>query len=234
MELLAHLLYFLANRGVLLLVFSIFFTIAAVSMVSHWRRHYLEKLTEGNSTGKLLVNIAASLCLTSIFGLLAFSVVNVFRPHLVDGYLIHAIGARADAVVTEVESTWNRHNNSTVKKHSIIFKTASGENIETYFHTWDFNIYPSATFTRYPQKGETFRVLYLPSFPTSFLIANDDPMSEHTKTNQCSDLVKALDAAKIKHDFDPKDTNFKKALDEAAKKVIDAKCGTTTVDGNAF
>lgn len=234
MELLAHLIYFLANRGVLLLVFCIFFTIAAVSVVSFWRHHYLTRFSKYGEGSRVFINIAASVCYTIVFGLLVLSVVNVFRPHIVDGYLINAIGLRADAVVTNVEPTSSRLNNSTVMKHSVVFKTAAGENIETYFHTWDFNVYPSANSTRYPQQGQTFRVLYLPSFPTSFLIANDDPKSEHTKTNQCGDLTRALHAAKIKHDFDPKDANFKKALDEAAKMVIDAKCGTITTDGNSF
>ncbi|HMT09404.1 MAG TPA: hypothetical protein PKA82_15485 [Pyrinomonadaceae bacterium] len=234
MELLAHLLYFLANRGVLLLVFCIFFTIAAVSVVSFWRHHYLKRLIKYNEGSRVFINVAAVVCYATVFGLLALSVVNVFRPHLVDGYLINAIGNRADAVVTNIEPTSSRLNNSVVMKHSVVFKTAAGENIETYFHTWDFNVYPSANSTRYPQQGQSFRVLYLPSYPTTFLIANDDPTSEHTRSLDCGDLIKALQAAKIKHDFDPKDANFKKTLDEAAQKVIDAKCGTTTVDGNSF
>jgi len=230
MELLAHILYFLANRGVMLLIFSIFFGIVGVSVVSFWRHHYLRRLSKYNEGSRLFITVAAAICYTLILGLLGLSIVNLVRPHIVDGYLINAAGARADAVVTSVESTWNRHNDRPVMRHNVVFKTAAGENIETYFHTWDFNIYPSATSTRYPQQGESFRVLYLPSFPNTFLIANDDPTSEHTRATDCNELVKALQAAKIKHDFDPNDANFKRALDEAAKKVIDAKCGTTTVD----
>lgn len=230
MELLAHILYFLANRGVLLFVFSIFFTIAGVSMASYWHRHYLKRLSGQGAAPRLLLNAGAAACYALIFGLLVFSGYNIFRPHGIDGYLINLVGSRADAVVTNVESTWNRLNNRTVYKHSIVFKTAAGENIETYFHTWDFNIYPSANSTTYPQKGETFKVLYLPSFPTTFLIMTAAADSPHNKAVACGDLQKALDAARIKYEFDPKDPKFKTALDEAAQKFTDAKCGTPDVD----
>ena len=181
----------------------------------------------------LIARFVTGLCIVAIFGFLAFSVFNIFRPHLVDGWLMNAVGARANAVVTNVEATNNRHNKNTVMRHDILFKTADGTPVETYFHTWDFNIYPSASSVRYPQQGQQFRVLYLPSYPTTFLILTEED-SPYSKQNDCGDLIKALEAAKIKHDFDPKDPKFKAALDEAAKKVIDAKCGTTTVDGNAF
>ncbi len=234
MELLAHILYFLANRGVLLFVFSIFFAIAAFSVASHWHRHYLKRFSGKGTAPKLLLNSGAAACYTLIFGLLAFSAFNIFRPHGIDGYLINLVGRQADAVVTNVEPTWNRLNNRTVNKHSIVFKTAAGENIETYFHTWDFNIYPSAHSTIYPQQGETFRVLYLPSFPTTFLIMTAATDSPHNKAVACAELQKALDAARIKHEFDPGDPKFKTALDEAARKFADAKCGIPAVDESSF
>ncbi len=233
MELLAHILYFLANRGVVLFVFSMFFTIAAVSIASHWHRHYLKKLS-GQVAPKLLLNVGAAACYAMIFGLLAFSAFNIFRPHGIDGYLINLVGRQADAVVTNVEPTWNRLNNRTVHKHSIVFKTAAGENIETYFHTWDFNVYPSANSTTYPQKGENFKVLYLPSFPTTFLIMTAAADSPHNKAVACAELEKALDAARIKHEFDRKDPKFKTALDEAEQRVIDARCRTPAVDESSF
>lgn len=234
MELLAYLIYFLANRGGFLLVFSIFFTIAGVSLVSYWSREFLRRHSDGSSTIRLAIMASAVVGYAFIVGLLVFSVVNVVRPHIVDGYLINLFGVRTDAVVTSVEPTWYRLNRNTVHKHNIVFKTASGDNIETYFHTWDFNVYPPANSVVYPQRGETFRILYLPSFPTTFLILTEPEDSPKNHAFACAELTKALEAAKIKHDFDPKDPKFKAALDEAAKKVIDAKCGTATVDGNSF
>lgn len=234
MEFLAHLLFFLANRGVLLFVFSIFFTIVGVSMASYWRRYYRERTPVDAMARRTAIYLAAGGVYTFIFGSLLFSGVNVFRPHLIDGYLINLVGQQADAVVTNVEPTWNRLNNRTVNKHSIVFKTAAGENVETYFHTWDFNIFPSASSTVYPGQGETFRILYLPSYPTTFLILTASEESPHNRAVICTDLTKALEVAKIKYDFDPKDPKFKTALDEAAKRLIDAKCGASTVDERPF
>lgn len=240
METVAYILYTLSNRGLLLLPIAIFGTIAGVSYVLHLRKRLTANepavygAASNSGRAKLLIaRFVTGLCIVAIFGFLAFSVFNIFRPHLVDGWLMNAVGARANAVVTNVEATNNRHNKNTVMRHDILFKTADGTPVETYFHTWDFNIYPSASSVRYPQQGQQFRVLYLPSYPTTFLILTEED-SPYSKQNDCGDLIKALEAAKIKHDFYPKDPKFKAALDEAAKKVIDAKCGTVTVDGNSF
>ena len=58
--------------------------------------------------------------------------------------------------------------------------------------------------------------------------------SPHNKAVACGELEKALDAARIKYEFDPKDPKFKTALDEAEQRVIDARCRTPAVDESSF
>jgi hypothetical protein len=143
--------------------------------------------------------------------------------------LINAIGQKADAKVTKVEATSSLMNEQRVMRHYVIYKTADGKNIETYFETWDFNVYPSANSVTYPAQGQSFRVAYLPSFPTAFIILTEED-SDYSRGKECGKLIAELSEAKAKADFDHTDKNYQKAVEEAAKKVLAAKCGTSTTE----
>ncbi len=232
MELIAYILYLIASRSFIFLILAIFLIIGRYSILRILSRSGSgDELTLDDKPGseptvepkpRSYLRFAVS---TVIFGMAALALINFIFPHFVDGELMNAYGKRTAGKVVKVTETSSRHNNNRVMRHDVIYKDENGNNIETSFQTWDFNIYPSSNTTRYPQLGDEFEVLYLPSFPTAFLIATDGK-SPHAKATACNDLIKALESAKIKHDFDPKDPKFKSALDEAAKKVLDAKCGT--------
>ncbi len=236
MELIAYILYILASKSILLLMASIFLTIGGFSFVAFWFAAAMaHKPPPGTPKSirwfivRVLVPIGLVTASAVVVGILVFSIINLVRPHLIDGMLIDAIGQKADAKVLRVEPTNNRLNNRTVMRHDVIFKTAAGENIETYFETWDFNVYPSANSVSYPGKGESFRVVYLPSFPTAFLILTDED-SGYSRSRECGKILSELEAAKIKVEVDPNDKNYKRELEEATKKLISGKCGTTTIE----
>lgn len=230
MELIAYILYGLASKNILLLIVSIFLTIGGFFLVrsrisanresqpSDDRRKSLPCLMMG-----VLVQIVLVGSLLVIVGILIYSILNIIRPHLIDGPLINAIGQKADAKVLKVEATSNLLNEQRVMRHYVIYKTADGKNIETYFETWDFNIYPSANTVTYPGQGQSFRVAYLPNFPTAFIILTKED-SDYSRGQQCAKILADLDEARIKSEFDPADKNYRKAFEEATKKAIAAKC----------
>jgi hypothetical protein len=152
-----------------------------------------------------------------------FAVINIIRPHVIDGYIIDSVGEKADARVISIEETNNRHNKRAVMRHNIVFKTADGTNVETYFDTWDFNIYPTANSVRYPQTGETFKVAYLPSFPDAFLILTEAE-SDYSENKKCRDLLTELDHRRKLAEFDPEDVGYQEQLNEARSKAESANC----------
>ena len=238
MELITYILYVLASKTFLLLIFSIFLVIGGFSFVSVVVAAAIKSRPpqgESRSLSGAILRFVVPMILIGAFavvlGVLVLSIVNLARPHLVDGMLINAIGQKADAKVLRVEPTNNQLNEQTVMRHDVIFRTATGENVETYFETWDFNVYPSANSVSYPEKGESFRVAYLPSYPTAFLILTDED-SGYSRSRECARIISELEAAKIKVEVDPGDKNYKRELDEATKKLISGKCGTTTGESN--
>lgn len=238
MELVALILYSVATRNILFLVFAIFLLIAGVKIVRTIRRGLMQRLehsddgySQGVNIPQIIVRAVCGGALISIVGLLILAIANMVSPHFVDGMLFNSIGQRGDAIVTKVSATNSRHNNSTIMRHDVVIKSADGANVDTYFETWDFNTYPAANTVRYPQQGQQFRVLYLPSFPTSFLILTDED-SPYSKQIDCSKLGNELNAAAVKLKFDPKNAKYQLDFEEATKQMVDAKCATVTNDVN--
>ncbi len=230
MELITYILYLMASKNVFLFVFSIIGTIGVFSFVSFWFAAAVShRPPPGTPKGPLwfvvrvLVPIGLITATVLVVGTLALSIVNLVRPHYIDGQLMDAIGKRTEAKVVRIEGTSIRHNKQPVMRHYVIFKTADGENIDTYFETWDFNVYPSANSVSYPGQGETFGVLYLPSYPTAFLILTDDE-SSYSKSRECGDILKDLETAKIKFEFDPTDAAYKREFEQATQKAVKANC----------
>src|SRR5688500_9024934 len=150
MELIAYILYVLASWNILLLMVSIFLTIGGFSFVAFWVAAAIaSRPPEGQRRSlrgtifRYVVPVVLIGAFAVVLGFLVLSIVNMVRPHMIDGMLIDAIGNKTDAKVVNVEGTNNRLNNNRVMRHHVIFKTAEGKNIETYFETWDFNVYPS-------------------------------------------------------------------------------------------
>ena len=207
MELLAYILF--TFFGVFSLIISIFIAIIIIPIVGQ--------------RSKVLTFIL----LVPVSIVFLYSLVNLIRPHLIDGMLINSLGQRTKAKVVRIEQTSNMHNDQPVQRHHVIFKDAAGNNITTYFDTWDFNIYPSANSVRYPQTGEEFTAVYLPSYPTAFLIATSDD-SQYSQGEKCRDALQDVQEAKLKADFDPKDADFQRHLEAARKRSAELGCETGT------
>jgi hypothetical protein len=230
MELITYILYLLASKSIILLVFSIFGVVGGFGIVSFWvKEGLLKKVPDGyrrNLLGKIH-RVVVSVILFGVFsamvGVLLFSIVNVIRPHYIDGHLMNAFGERTEGKVVRVEGTSNLLNEQRVMRHHVIYRTAAGQNVETSFDTWDFNVYPSANSVSYPGRGETFGVLYLPSHPTAFLILTEDG-SPYSKSRECGDILSELEAARIKFEFDPKDATYRREFEQATQKAVRAKC----------
>jgi hypothetical protein len=230
MELIAYILYLLASKSVFLLIFSIFGVIGAFGIVSFWLKEAVfsappegHRRTMLGKVHRVVVSVILFGLSAAMVGILLFSIVNVIRPHYIDGQLMNAFGERTEGKVVRVEATSNLLNKQRVMRHYVIFKTAAGQNVDTYFETWDFNIYPSANSVSYPGQGETFGVLYLPSHPTAFLILTEDG-SPYSKSRECGDILSELEAARIKVEFDPKDATYKREFEQATQKAVKAKC----------
>lgn len=188
------------------------------------------QLTDGNRSigGRIrmyLVSILYVIGYAAIIFLFIFSIGNLIFPHMLDGKLMNSVGKRTVGRVTRVEQTSNMLNYRPVMRHYVIYKDEAGNNIETEFETWDFNIYPSTNSFSYPGKGQKFGVLYLPSYPTTFLILADED-SDLGRKKECRDILNDLEEAKQKFEFDPSDPAFSKALQEAIIKAAEAGCST--------
>lgn len=231
MELIAYLFYIFANWAFILLFVGIFGSVGAFGIMKTVvgafsgmpppPQHERPSLW-GRFIKTLFSSVAVGLFLFMI-GLAVLSFVHLLRPHLINGPLIVSIGEQTDARVLTKATTNNLHNEKPVIRYNVIYKTAAGQTIETYFESWDFNIYPSSGSVRYPQPGETFRIAYLPSFPKVFIIMTEAD-SESKRARDCGRLISELQIANGKRDFDPTDANFRKAAETAEKAVRDAGC----------
>ncbi len=231
MELLAYILYTLASRSIPVFIFAIFLCIGSatvafpvvIAALASRPRDGQRRSVVGSILRFLLPSGAVLFFVFSfIFGL--FSLVNLISPHFLDGELINSYGQKTDAKVISREETGNRHNKQPVIRFKVVYKTADGRNVETYFETWDFNIYPPANSVRYPNVGETFRIAYLPSYPTAFLILTDDA-SPYTKAAQCGELLSAVEEKRLKHEFDPNNADYRGEYEKAVANAADKKCG---------
>jgi hypothetical protein len=238
MELIAYLLFLLSNNWITALVLSLLVVIAGFGLfaVAWARLKGSEPIPAGgfppplsSRIRKKLIALAVIAAFFAAVACFAFSIVNMIFPHLVDGHLITAIGETADARVTSIEATNSYLNKSRVMRHNVIFKTVEGQNYETYFETWDFNIYPSANSTTYPGQGAAFRVAYLPSFPSAFLILTEEN-SDFTKAKTCSEAQKEFDAARVKFEFDPQEPNYSREFRSALEKLQRLNCVSVTIE----
>ncbi|MFZ1699411.1 MAG: hypothetical protein WBO10_08675 [Pyrinomonadaceae bacterium] len=143
--------------------------------------------------------------------------------------LINKYGEKAEAKVISRERTKNLHNEEPVERYNVIYRTAAGENIETYFESWDFNIYPSANSVRYPGPGQIFPVAYLPRFPKTFIILTEE-QSEYKATVECSDILSKIAEKKNKFEFDPKNLKYMSEYMNALSEGIEKKCGDHLFD----
>lgn len=118
----------------------------------------------------------------------------------------------------------NRHNKQPVIRFNVVYKTADGRNVETYFETWDFNVYPPANSVRYPNVSETFRIAYLPSYPTAFLILTEDP-SPYSKAAECGELISDVEEKRLRFEFDPNNPDYRREYEKAVANAAEKKCG---------
>jgi hypothetical protein len=236
MELLAYFLYILADWNICLLVPAIFAAIATFGLTSAMfagaaaarARHEQGPVSLGRRINRIVLPFGSLLIFLGVISLVVLSIVSLIRPHLLDGYLISSIGERADAQVLSSEATNNLHNRQRVMRYHVIYKTKDGRKVETHFDSWDFNVYPSANTVRYPQVGDAFRVVYLPSFPSTFLILTDED-SEFTRKSRCKDLLDELDFQRRLVNFDPSDPDSKKTYDAAKAAAEENGCDVSAM-----
>lgn len=231
MELVAYVFYLLASHSFVVLFASIILAIGVFSAVSarlkgsYDSRSLLgdeEEAHQGFFQGKIVTGLFVAGFFIAVC-LILISFVNLIRPHILDGALIMRYGEIADATVLTVEDTGNLHNKQRVMRHRIIFKMANGEDMETSFDTWDFNVYPSANSVRYPGRGESFRIVYLPSFPEAFLILTEDA-SQYSKTERCKPILAEVEAMRLRTEFDPENTVYKREYEQATAKAAKDGC----------
>ena len=81
----------------------------------------------------------------------------------------------------------------------------------------------------YPGEGQSFRVAYLPSYPTAFMILTEEE-SDYSRGRECGKILAELEEARIKLEFDPAEKNYQRAFEEATKKAVASKCATSTTE----
>lgn len=237
MELIVYILYQFASHSILVLVPLIFLVIGAFTLsaaVIRSGRSAKRRLENDYPTvGKRIfraILLSTSLVAALVSVLIAgFALLNIIKPHIVDGALIYKYGERAEGKVLSRERTNNRFNEEPVDRYNVIYRTASGENIETYFESWDFNIYPSANSVRYPTTGQTFSVAYLPQFPRAYIILTDES-SEYTSSVECGEILRKILEKKNKFEFEPKNVKYMGEYMEALSQGIENKCGDQLFD----
>lgn len=230
MELLSYIFYLLASRSILVFIISIFLCIGSaavgfpivIAAIASGLWKGARRSLIGSILRFLLPSAAILFFLFScLFAL--FSLVNLIFPHYVDGKMIDTYGEKTDAKVISREETGNRLNKRPVVRFNVVYKAGDGKSIETYFETWDFNVYPPSNTVRYPNVGETFRIAYLPSYPTAFLILTDDA-SPYTKATECGELLSAVKEKRLRLEFDPANADYRRDYEMAVATAKDKGC----------
>ncbi len=236
MEHIAYLLFIIAKHSLIFLVPSIFLAIFVATAASKLRKAAsAAKMPDGGGrpvSGSIFGFVLPVVSILMVFLALCvagISLINVIRPHLVDGELINAYGEEADAKVLSKEMTNNLHNQKQVERYHVIYRTKSGEDIETYFESWDFNIYPAANSVSYPAPGTTFKVIYLPAYPSTFLILTNEK-SEYSESLACRDILHDIEEKRNKYEFDKKSPRFVGEYMQALSKGIENKCGDNLME----
>ncbi|HVF47666.1 MAG TPA: hypothetical protein VNA17_08885, partial [Pyrinomonadaceae bacterium] len=165
----------------------------------------------------------AAAALLAALAITALALINIVSRHALDGPLINAYGKKADAKVLSKQSTNSTFNEQPVERYNIIFRTEAGQNVETYFETWDFNIYPPANSVRYPTPGQNFRVAYLPVYPTAFLILTDEK-SEYQTAQRCAAILADVEQKRNKYQFDKNNPAYLSQYMTALSEGIRQEC----------
>ncbi len=228
MEIAARILFLISDWNLFLFVPLIIGMVLLSGMLGILGKLQREgrKLPNRQGTVRVLgiVKWLSALLIIAFVPLLVLAFIGIIRPHLVDGYLIANHGKRAVAKVVNKEPTNNLHNRRPVERYNIIYRTETGETIETYFDSRDFNIYPSANSVRYPQPGQSFQIAYLPSFPDTFLILTDEK-SEYAASEACAAILKDIEQKRNRYEFDKKDIKFLGDYMSALGEGIQNECG---------
>ena len=226
METFSLVLYFIASWGLFLFVPMIFVDIllGGALRVAARNRTASESDSGRSSFAARLVTwfLAVAFILALVVSVLAL--INIISPHAIDGHLVYTYGKKTDAKVLNKEGTNNTFNDRQVERYNVIYRTESGETVETYFETSDFNIYPPANSVRYPLPGQNFRIAYLPSYPTAFLILTEEK-SEYQATQRCAEILRDIEQKRNKYQFDKKNLTFLSEYVIALSEGIQQECG---------
>lgn len=163
------------------------------------------------------------LCILAAVGMLLFVSANLFRPHFVDAMMVYGFGHFADAKVVNTKMFSDVNDPEITVRYEVMYKTAAGELVETYFHSSDHNFYPPAGSISQARPGETFRIAYLPNFPSVFVVLTEAESPCKTRA-QCAELGLELNKAIARRDFEPDSAQFAQELAAAAKRYADAGC----------
>ncbi len=158
--------------------------------------------------------------------LLAFAVVNVFTGSQLAHRLVYRYGEPATGMVIGHQTTNNLYNEEPVLRYGVVLKPEKGEPVETWFESWDFNLYPAPANGRYeyPQDGGGFAARFMPKNPKRFVILTNQP-SAYSQALDCGALKTAMEEAERKAQFAPESEAYRAEYERAEGRYDEAKCG---------
>lgn len=152
-----------------------------------------------------------------------FAVLNLIFGSNLSNHLINKHGQPGTGLVLREETTNTTFNDEPVFRYPVLLKKTDGQTVETYFETWDFNVYPNSESVRYPKVGEAFNLKYLEENPNRFIILANE--GDYSQSLNCQELKAAMDEAERKMNFDEKEESFKAEFEQAKTVYENADCG---------
>lgn len=208
MQLLAHLVFWLATHPFVLLVV----TALGVPVM-----------------GVLMPNTSPFWIRGLPFLLMVVGFLNLYFGAGVAARLVYRVGAAGRGEVISSYGTSTQVNSHNVVGYRVLLRTQAGQVVPTSFEDDDFNVYPPANRVSYPGVGDTFTACYLPDYPQDFVIVtNDNSPYAHGLT--CAALLDSLHTARRTHEFDLGNAANKQAYLTLIHRVIAQGCATDSVD----
>ena len=121
--------------------------------------------------------------------------------------------------MTNIENTGDLYNEEPIYRYEVILKSSLGESTESSFESDEFIIYPefNGAWT-YPLAGQKFTIRHLEDRLDAFIIISNDT-SEYAMSQKCNNLLKAVEAAQRKVEFDNTNETYRSALEKAKKNA---------------
>lgn len=157
--------------------------------------------------------------------LIGLAMLNMFLGSRVTNSIIDKNGVLGTAIITDMAGTGDYYNYEESIQYNVLIKTKEGKTMETSFDSADHNVYPTPAEGKfsYPDQGVEFSVKYLPDAPEHFIILlNED--SAFAKELGCEELLKQLNSAEQKMNFDQTNQEFKADYERLQKAYNEKEC----------